>query len=223
MALDPLVQRLMKLDTCAVSDAMDRLGVSGAVLGLRPQWQCPRIAGRAVTVKLVKRTGNETSVRHLGTAAIMAGNPGDVIVVQNRDVEGAAGWGGILSNAAKVKGIAGVIVDGPARDIDESRDIGFPVYARSATPQTARNRIVEESFNEPITVGNGITVAPGDVVLADWSGVLFLPAAKAEEIIAAAEDIAGREALMTKDVLAGKAVTEVMGINYETMLHPGRK
>ena len=198
---------------------MDRLGVSGAVLGLRPQWLCPRIAGRAVTVKLVRRTGNETSVRHLGTAAIMASSPGDVIIVQNRDVEGAAGWGGILSNAAKVRGVSGVVVDGPARDIDESRDIGFPVYSSSATCQTARNRIVEQSFNESITVGNGITVNPGDLVLADWSGVLILPADRAEEIIAAAEDIAAREALMTKDVLAGKPVTEVMGINYETMLH----
>jgi 4-hydroxy-4-methyl-2-oxoglutarate aldolase len=219
LSADALVQRLGKLDTCAVSDAMDRLSVAGAALGIRPQWLCPRIAGHAVTVKLVKRTGNETAVRHLGTAAIMAADAGDVIVVQNRDVEGAAGWGGILSNAAKVKGVAGVIVDGPARDIDESRDVGFPVYSRSATPQTARGRIVEESFNEPITVGNGITVNPGDLVLADWSGVLFLPAARAEEIVAAAEEIAAREALMTKDVLAGKAVTEVMGINYETMLH----
>lgn len=219
MAVDPLAQRLGKIDTCAVSDAMDRLSVTGAVLGLRPQWLCPRIAGRAVTVKLVKRTGNETTVRHLGTAAIMAANEGDVIIVQNHDVEGAAGWGGILSNAAKVKGVSGVVVDGPARDIDESRDVGFPVYSRSATCQTARGRIVEESFNEPITLGNGVPVNPGDYILADWSGVLVLPAARAEEIVAAAEEIFQREALMTKDVLAGKPVTEVMGINYETMLH----
>lgn len=216
---DSLAERLGKIDTCAVSDAMDRLEVKGAVLGLCPQWLCPRIAGRAVTVKLVRRTGNETSVRHLGTAAIMAAHSGDVIIVQNRDVEGAAGWGGILSNAAKVKGVSGVVVDGPARDIDESRDIGFPVYSRSATCQTARGRIVEESFNEPITIGDGLTVHPGDLVLADWSGVLVLPADRAEEIVRTAEEIAAREALMTKDVLAGTAVTEVMGINYETMLH----
>lgn len=217
MSTEQLVERLRKLDTCAVSDAMDSLGLQGVVLGLRPMWPCPRIGGRVVTVKLVRRTGNETSTRHLGTAAVVAASPGDIIVVQHRDREDAAGWGGILANAAKTKGVQGVIVDGPARDIDETRDVGLPLYARSAVPLTARGRIVEESCNEPILMGD-IAVAPGDLVLADWSGVVFLPTARAEEIIAAAEAIAAREALMTKDVLAGVPVTEVMGANYETML-----
>lgn len=217
MSTEQLVERLRKLDTCAVSDAMDSLGLRGVVLGLRAMWPCPRIGGRVVTVKLVRRTGNETSTRHLGTAAVVAASPGDIIVVQHRDREDAAGWGGILANAAKTKGVQGIIVDGPARDIDETRDVGLPLYARSAVPLTARGRIVEESCNEPILMGD-IAVAPGDLVLADWSGVVFLPAARAEEIIAAAEAIAAREALMTKDVLAGVPVTEVMGANYETML-----
>lgn len=217
MSTEQLVERLRKLDTCAVSDAMDSLGLQGVVLGLRPMWPCPRIGGRVVTVKLVRRTGNETSTRHLGTAAVVAASPGDIIVVQHWDREDAAGWGGILANAAKTRGVQGIIVDGPARDIDETRDVGLPLYARSAVPLTARGRIVEESCNEPILMGD-ISVAPGDLALADWSGVVFLLAARAEEIIAAAEAIAAREALMTKDVLAGVPVTEVMGANYETML-----
>jgi regulator of RNase E activity RraA len=215
--MDELVERLSKLDTCAVSDSLDRLGRVGVVLGISPTAPPAKICGRVVTAKLVDRTNaNSATSRHLGTAAIMAANPGDVIVMQHGRPD-AAGWGGILSAAAKTRGLAGVIVDGAARDIDESRELEFPIFARSATPMTARNRIVEESTNEPVLIGR-IVVHPGDLVLADGSGVVFLAAAEAEEAIAGAEMIAGREALMKAAVLQGDPVTEVMGRDYEQML-----
>jgi regulator of RNase E activity RraA len=213
--MDSMVERLLKLDTCAVSDALDRLAMPGVVLGIAPTAPPAKIAGRIVTVKLVNADGR-TSHRHLGTAAIEAANAGDVIVIENPRTD-AAGWGGILSAAAKTKGVAGVIVDGAARDIDESRELELPVFARAAVPRTARGRIIEESFNEPIRVGD-VEVRPGDLVLADGSGVAFLAADKAEEVLQAAEMIAGREAKMKEAVLAGDRVSEVMGRDYETML-----
>lgn len=216
MPRSELVARLGKLDTCAVSDALDQLGLRGAALGIRPLSVTTRIAGQVVTVKL-KMKGTEQSPRHLGTAAIEAASPGDVIVVEHPGREDAAGWGGILSNAAKVKGVSGVVVDGPCRDVDESRELGFPVFGRSAIPMTARGRIVEESFNEPIVIA-GISVQPGDYVLADGSGVVIVPIDRAGEVIAAAESIAAREAAMTRAVLSGQSVVEVMGGNYENML-----
>jgi len=215
--LDELVQRLLKLDTCAVSDALDRLGLTGVVLGITPTAPPAKIAGRVVTMKLVDRNAeNSATTTHLGTRAIQAGNPGDVIVVQHGRTD-AACWGGILSAAAKTKGLAGVICDGAARDIDEARELEFPVFARAATPMTARNRVVEESFNQTVLIGR-ITVNPGDYVLADGSGVTILAASKADEVIAAAETIAAREALMKEAVLRGDNVVEVMGRDYETML-----
>jgi regulator of RNase E activity RraA len=214
---DELAARLAQLDTCAVSDALDRLGLPGAVNGLRPMWACPRVAGRVVTVKL-RRAGGERPARHLGTAAVEAARPGDVIVVDHGGRLEAAGWGGILSLAATVKGVAGVIVDGACRDVDESRDLGLPIFARAGTPVTARGRIVEESFEEPIRVGH-VTVAPGDLVIADWSGVVFVSQACAEEVVQAAEEIAAREAQMAEAVRAGRTVVEVMGASYEAMLH----
>jgi 4-hydroxy-4-methyl-2-oxoglutarate aldolase len=212
----PLVDRLSRLDTCAVSDALDRLGLTGAVSGLRPMWPCPRITGRVVTVKL-KLADGERPARHLGTAAVEAAAPGDVIVVDHAGRSDAAGWGGILSLAANVKGVSGVIVDGACRDVDESRDVGLPVYARSATPVTARGRIVEQSFNEPIEIA-GIAVRPGDLVIADWSGIVFLAADWGEQIVQEAEEIAAREAQMAEAVRAGRSVVEVMGASYESML-----
>jgi 4-hydroxy-4-methyl-2-oxoglutarate aldolase len=214
---DALVERLSKLDTCAVSDAMDRLGLSGAALGLQPLWPSPRIAGRVVTVKLKPAVPGEQSHRHLGTAAIEAASPGDVIVVDNGGRTYAGSWGGILSVAAKAAGVAGVVADGACRDVDEARDLGFPVYARCGVPVTARGRIVEEAFQTAIEVC-GVAVAPGDLVIADWTGVVFVPAARAEEVLKAAEDIAAREAAMAQSVRAGKKPSEVMGASYEQML-----
>ena len=211
-----LVERLGRLDTCAVSDALDRLGLAGAVSDLRPMWSCPRIAGRIVTVKL-KLAAGQRPARHLGTAAVEASLPGDIIVVDHGGRSEAAGWGGILSLAAKMRGVSGVIVDGACRDVDESRDVGLPIYARSATPVTARGRIVEESFNEPIQIA-GIDVRPGDLVIADWTGIAFVSAGRAEEIVLAAEEIAAREAQMAGAVRAGRSVVEVMGASYESML-----
>ena len=215
---DDLVERLRKLDTPAVSDALDRLELPGRVTGLPRVTTDRRIAGRVLTVKLGTGTAISGPTRHLCTAAVEAADPGDVIVVEQRSGVDAAGWGGILSNAAKVKGVAGVIVDGPARDVDESRDLDFPVFARTVTPTTARGRIVEEAFNEPVQVGE-VTVTPGDLVLADGSGVVFVAADHAERILETAEMISAREAAMTKAVLAGEPVSQVMGADYEHLLN----
>jgi regulator of RNase E activity RraA len=218
---DELRERLARLDTCAVSDALDRLGLPGAVNGIRPMWSCPRTVGRVVTVKLVRAEGAQSSTghgrRHLGTAAVEAAQPGDVIVVDHGGRLEAAGWGGILSLAAKVKGVAGVIVDGACRDVDEGRDVELPIYARAGTPITARGRIVEASFNEPVRIGH-VAVRPGDLVIADWSGVVFVRQDRADEIVTAAEEIAAREAQMAEAVRAGQSVVEVMGASYESML-----
>jgi len=175
-----------------------------------------RIAGRVRTVKLEAAKGR-TAARHLCTAAIEAAAPGDVIVVEQRSGIDAAGWGGILSVGAKTKGVAGVIVDGPARDIDEATELGFPVYARAQTARTARGRIIEVSTGEPVTIGD-VTVSPGDYVLADSSGVVFIPAAAIERVIGEAEKIAAREGLMAKAAAAGQPMSQVMGADYEKML-----
>ena len=214
--MSSLATRLGQLDTCAVSDALDRLGLPGAALGLQPVWPCKRIAGPVVTVKLKPFVPGEPSHRHLGTAAIEAASAGDVIVVDNGGRTYAGSWGGILSVAAKAAGVAGVVADGACRDVDEARDLEFPVWARAGVPVTARGRIVEESFQEPISVC-GVAVAPGDLVIADWTGVVFVPAARAEEVLATAEDIFAREAAMAADVRAGKKPSEVMGTNYERL------
>jgi len=215
-----LSERLARLDCCAVSDALDRLGLPGAVSGIVPLSAIGRVAGTVHTVRLVAKDAVAPAAgppRHLGTTAIEAASPGEIIVVEQRSGLDAAGWGGILSLGAKKRDLAGVIVDGPARDIDEARMLGFPVYARTATARTARNRIVEAETDGPVTIGN-VTVRRGDYAIADSSGVAFIAAADAERVIAAAEQIAAREVAMARALEAGGKITEVMGADYEHML-----
>lgn len=205
---DPLVERLARLDTCACSDALDRLGLAGAVLGIAPLGAPGRIAGRVVTVKVGPRR-DDAPRPHLGARAIAGAAPGEVIVVDHRGRLDVSAWGGILSTAALERGVAGVIVDGACRDLDDARALGFPVFARAGVPVSARGRIVEESWNEPVTIGN-VPVAPGDYVVADASGVVFLAHARAEEVVDLATAIADREAAMADAVRKGASIVDVM-------------
>ncbi len=217
MAEDSVLARLAKLDTCAVSDALDRLGLRGATFGVRPLWSCPRIVGRAVTVR-IKPAGLEKPKQHLGTAAIDAAKPGDVIVIDSGGRPDVSAWGGLLSLASRAKGLSGVVIDGACRDIDESREVGFPVYARAVIPMTARGRVVQDSFNQEIQFA-GVQVRPGDLVIADGSGVVFIPREKEPEVIKEAEAVARQEARMAEGIRQGLSVVEVLEkLGYESML-----
>jgi len=215
--MDQLVSRLAKLDTCAASDALDRLGLRGATIGIRPVWPCARIVGRAVTCK-IKPAGLEKSKVHLGTPAIEAAKESDIIVVDNGGRPDVSAWGGLLSLASKQKKLSGVVIDGACRDVDESRDVGFPVYARAVVPVTARGRIMQDSINQEIQCG-GVQVHPGDLVIADGSGVVIIPSSRGEEVVSEAEKIAAHEAKMAEAVRSGRSVMEIMEtLGYEAML-----
>src|SRR6187551_751333 len=125
-----ITTRLAQLDSCAVSAALDKLGLKGVASGIERFATNQRISGRVVTVKLEADDGRPVASRHLGTTAIESCQEGDVIVIEQRSGINAASWGGNLSLAAQLRGISGVIVDGPARDIDEAQRYGFALLAK---------------------------------------------------------------------------------------------
>lgn len=214
---DPNVQRLKRLDACAVSDALDKLGLKGAVTGLPQRSGDGRIAGIAVTMKVGSGQPPAGPPKHLGCTAIEHAGPDHVIVVEQRSGVEAGCWGGLLTLGAQVKGVAGVVADGPLRDVDEAIAYGFPVFSRSLTSFTARGRVVELGTQVPVTIGD-VSVAPGDYVLADRSAVILIAAADIERVLDAAEVIVAREAAMAKAILAGTPIGQVMGGAYEHML-----
>lgn len=219
--MSDILDRLRSLDSCVVSDALDRHQLHGAVTGIVPLTSVRRVAGRVVTVELVPAGSSQVPAapRHLATAAVASAGRGDVIVVAHPGGT-MAGWGGLLSLAASERRIEGTLIDGGCRDVDEAIELGYGIFARSATPITARGRLVERDWGQPIEFA-GVSVSSGDLVLADSSGVVFLPAGAAESIVSLASELAAREQAMAAAVRAGRAVTEVMGASYEELAGAG--
>ncbi|MET0307338.1 MAG: RraA family protein [Sphingomonas sp.] len=215
---DPVAARLAAFDACAVSDALDSLGLEGTVTGLIATLPGRRIAGRVRTLKLeAGKPAPGTPPRHLGAASIDASSPGDVIVVEQRTGIEAGSWGGLLARAALQKGIAAVISEGALRDVDEAREIGFPVFCRGFTAFTARGRVHEAATDIPVRIG-AVTVETGDYVLADSSACVFVRPIDVERVIAAAARIAAREAAMIARIEADMPISTVLGADYEHML-----
>lgn len=211
------LDRLAHLDTCAVSDAKDSLGLSAAVSGLGRASGQGVLAGRVKTVQLAEgKPAPDAPKVHLGARAIDAATEETVIVVAHPGID-AGGWGGVLSTGAQLAGVRGVIIDGPTRDVDEARGLGFAIFSRTTTARTARGRVYEVSTGEPVVIG-AEPVADGDYVIADGSGVVFIRQADISRVLDAAERIAAREAAMVAALRAGNPITLVMGATYETML-----
>lgn len=209
--------RLERLSTTNLSDALDAVGARGAVSGIRPMFDCRKLVGRAVTIKITA-AGMVRSKQHLGVEAIASAEKGDIIVIDNHGDTTNNCWGEVLSCAAQVKGVSGVVVDGAARDIDICKEMGFPVYARAAVPITARGRITQEAFNCLIRIGD-VQVRPGDVVVADVNGIVVICSEQLEQVVAKAETLMDKEERMKADLLAGMDVLEMdRKYNYEQML-----
>jgi regulator of RNase E activity RraA len=208
MTTASLLDRLAALDTNTVSDALDFLNLAGATFGLRPLWDCPKIVGRASTIQLGPKTGSQPTV-HLISPVIAEIQSDDRILVIAGGVDGISCWGDILANAAQYKQVRGSVIDGLSRDIDGSASIGYPLFGRGVTMVSARNRVVQLSSGQAITVA-GVTVHEDDYVIADNCGAVFVPAARIEEVIALGERIAHRQDGMVQAVRAGRSVAEVM-------------
>ncbi len=217
-AVDQLVERLRRLDSCAVSDALDKLGLDGVLSRVTPMWPCGRIAGRVSTVELGPEVRDRPkNAPHLGSRAIDGASPGDIIVVDNNTGRDAvSGWGGLLGLAASLKGVAGVVVFGPCRDIDEYEELQLPVYAKAATPITARGRVSEITSGGDLRLGD-VTVRQGDMLIADRSGAVVIDSSRAADVLTTAEDIMNKERAMAARLRAGDRVSDVLAANYEHM------
>ncbi|KAJ4011811.1 hypothetical protein NW752_004213 [Fusarium irregulare] len=207
--LDTTLDRLSLLDTNTVSDALDFLSLPGATYGLQPLWGCPKIVGRASTVQLGPKKEDAPSTTHLITPVIAAVATNDRVLVIAGGVEGISSWGDIIANAAKAKQIRGSIIDGMSRDIDGSRDIGYPVFGRGVTMISARNRLVQISSGVQVEI-RGVKVDENDYVIADNCGTVFIPAGRIEDVLELGERIDRRQNGMVEEVRSGRSVAEVM-------------
>lgn len=217
MAVREDLDALAEIDACAASDALDALGITGAIVSLRSLSSRRRVVGRAQTVQLVP-AGTAPPKRHLCTEAVDASGDETVLIVSNDGRTDAASWGGVLSAGAVARGVRGVIVNGAARDVDEAIDLDLPIWAKSPTAVTARGRYVESEWGCPVVIDD-VTVTPGDFVVADSSGVVIVPAARLDDFLSVADRIVRKETEMAKRATAGDPMVTVMGADYESLLN----
>lgn len=196
---DPLLAGFQGVAIASVSDAVDSVAGEPGFMSydMRPIVK-GRLAGRAVTA-LVKPAPPEEATPQLAVKhsveMIDNAKPGEVGVIVMEDGLNTAGIGGLMGTAAKARHMAGILVDGGVRDVEELRALGLPVYGRSITPATAVGRYASVATDTPVECA-GVLVRPGDIIVGGEDGVVRVPKEKAEEVLRKAQEIDERESRM---------------------------
>jgi 3-hexulose-6-phosphate synthase/6-phospho-3-hexuloisomerase len=190
--------------SCIVSDVMERARTMHSALTPASPG---RFAGPALTVKLYP--GDLVDCLD----ALRVAQSGDVIVVDAAAETETSIWGGLMAGLCLQKGVAGAVVDGAVRDVDEVRDLGFPLVSRAIVPRSTHSpyskRLEPIEINVPIICG-GTLVNPGDIVLADEIGVVAVPQEEAADVLERALAQAELEEATRQRIGAGKTVDELL-------------
>lgn len=198
-----VVERLRALSTSAVSDALDRLGIPGQALGIRPVDRSFTLAGRAYTLLYQPCDVNGGTVGDY----IDDVPEGSVMVLDNGGRLDATVWGDILTIVAHRRRLGGTVIDGVCRDSPRSLELGYPIFARSTYMRTGKDRVQVAGEQVPVSLG-GVRVRPGDLLLGDADGVVVVPSEREEAVLAAALEIEAREEAIRKLVLDGARLDE---------------
>ena len=197
------MERASKLDTSTISDALDRLGIPGQCLNIKPRDPRFRMTGRAFTM-LYRPVGKPA-----GTVGDFIDDvtPGSVIAIDNGGRENATVWGDILTEIAHRRGIAGTVIDGACRDTAQCLELGYPVFSKSYSMRTGKDRVQLDATEVAVNIGDA-RVAAGDILRGDADGVVVVPRQHEAEVLATAEGIAEAEEAIRKSVREGMRLDE---------------
>ncbi|MFG3224966.1 isocitrate/isopropylmalate family dehydrogenase [Kitasatospora sp. NPDC048194] len=205
-APEDVVDRLARLDTASVSDALDSLGVGGVLAGIAPRVPGARAAGRAFTVTY--QSVDSTADGFRNAADYLDDVPeGSFVVVDNAGSTSCTNWGSLLTRLAQRRGVRGTALHGSARDIAEIRAAGYPLFSTGATMVSGKNRVQLAATGRDVVIG-AVTVRPGDIVVADDNGALVVPAEHAAEVADRAERVERTESAIAGAVDAGLRLDE---------------
>jgi 4-hydroxy-4-methyl-2-oxoglutarate aldolase len=200
---DEIIDRASRLDTATLSDAMDKLGIAGQCLHIKPRDHSFRLLGRAYTLQYAP------AGKPAGTVGDFIDDvpPGSVVVLDNDGRENATVWGDILTEIAHRRGLAGTVIDGACRDVSLCLELGYPVYSRSYSMRTGKDRVQLEAVNVPVTIGEA-RVAPGDLMRGDADGVIVIPREHEQAVIETAEEIARAEEAIREACRGGARLSD---------------
>jgi len=199
--------QFLKFPTSMISDALDEIGINGAISGISAQrYDQGRIAGRALPVKFTKKSADPQAWRFGGGVGkpleevLKTMSNGQIVVMDLDGTINATAWGGLASKLAQKKGVLGTIMHGTCRDLEEIRECGYPVWAIGVCPRRSRNDFTFGSINEPICVTE-VKICKNDIIVADQSGVVCVPENKINEVLALLEKISHQEYILEDQVL----------------------
>lgn len=198
------------LYTAVIADALDQIGEHERAMReyLRPLAPESKFAGFARTI-LCQDVFCETSNPYeLEIEAMDSILPGEVVVVSTGESKRNAPWGELLSTAARTRGARGAVIDGLVRDVQKILKLGFPVFAAGIKPVDSRGRGLVIDYNVPVQCG-GIVIRPGDLVFADYDGVVAIPADRVDKVLSLARDKISREDSSRKDLCNGAYLADV--------------
>lgn len=194
---------LAQYSAATVSDALDRLGRPGSMLGIAPLFDRARLCGRAFTVRYVAAGSPPGTVGdYLDDVA-----PGEVVVLDNGGRTDCTVWGDILTAMAADRGVGGTVIDGVCRDVQRALGAGYPVYSRGRFMRTGKDRVEVSDVGRPVSIG-GVQVRPGDLLVGDADGVVAVPRAVEDQVLEICAGIAEREDAIVADVLSGTSLTQ---------------
>jgi regulator of RNase E activity RraA len=200
-----------RVEVASVSDALEEL--TGKRMYMTHRMHpifTTKFAGFARTVQLKKDEGNTDPAALSGMlTAIDQGTPDSVYVMVVENGEDIAGMGGLMGTAMAARGYAGAVIDGGVRDVAYLRKIGFPVYATGIVPSTSVHHYRFGGGQIPVTC-DGVTVNPGDIVTADSDGVVIVPRAKAQEVLALAQQMDFKEHSMYAVIEQLKSIVDAV-------------
>ena len=206
-----LFQRIeSELYTAVICDALDDLGYRHQAMHerLRPLFPNISFAGWVRTISCVDVSHIPSEPYAKEIEAVDSILPGEVVVVSTSYSGQNAPWGELLSTAARARGARGAIVDGLVRDVKKIDKLGFPVFAAGIKPVDSKGRGLVLDYNVPVECG-GVIANPGDLVFADYDGVVVIPAAVVPEVVSMATDKVSRENSSRKELMDGAFLKDV--------------
>lgn len=199
-----LLELFKGLDTAGVSDALDKLGLSGQCFGVMPLDNYRQaVVGFAYTVRY------EPASNPPGTVGDFIDDvpAGYMVVIDNNGRTDCTVWGDIMTQLAGSKGIAGTVIDGVCRDVHKALGDGYPIFSKGRFMRTGKDRVQVNAINQPVSIGTA-RVEANDVVVADASGVVIVPRSRAEEVARVAHEIEKTESAIRQALAEGKSLRQ---------------
>ena len=205
-----LIEAYRHVEVASVSDALEQIVGKKMYMTHRMRPIFPsKFAGIALTVHLKKEENDDPSALNGMLAAIDSGQRDSVYVMEVDDGADIAGMGGLMGTAMSARNYAGAVIDGGVRDVAYLQKIGFPVFALGIVPSTSVHHYRFAGSNVPV-ICDGVTVNPGDIVVADADGVVVVPRAAAEQTLALAQQLDYKEHSMYAIIEKAKSIVEAV-------------